>query len=201
MARVSQDHLDARRQQILAAARRCFVRNGFHATSMQDVLSEAELSAGGVYRYFRSKDDIIAAIADDTLAEVQNAFDAAFDAEPPPPLEEALGRVFASLERLEATQDLAKLAVQVWGEAQRSPSLSARARDTFSSVQRMLVGLVAAYQASGLVTSDIPAEHMARVLSGLLFGFLVQHALLDGIDAASLRSGLRGLMLRAGAPR
>ncbi|MGW9069182.1 helix-turn-helix domain-containing protein, partial [Streptomyces yangpuensis] len=52
MARVSQAHLDARRRQILDGATRCFTRNGFHATSMQDVLKEVDLSAGAVYRYF-----------------------------------------------------------------------------------------------------------------------------------------------------
>ena len=63
MPRVSEAHLAARRQQILDAARVCFTRNGFHATSMQDVIAEAGLSVGAVYRYFRSKEELVAAIA------------------------------------------------------------------------------------------------------------------------------------------
>ena len=46
MPRVSEDHLLARRQQILDAARVCFLRDGFHNTSMQDVIAEAGLSVG-----------------------------------------------------------------------------------------------------------------------------------------------------------
>nr|BFE67761.1 hypothetical protein GCM10020092_010620 [Actinoplanes digitatis] len=53
--RVSEDHLTARREQILAAARLCFLRNGLHNTSMQDLIQEAGLSVGAVYRYFKSK--------------------------------------------------------------------------------------------------------------------------------------------------
>ncbi|HEY9407971.1 MAG TPA: helix-turn-helix domain-containing protein, partial [Jiangellaceae bacterium] len=52
MPRVSEAHLAARRDQILQAAWTCFARDGFHATSMQDVFAEAGLSAGAVYRYF-----------------------------------------------------------------------------------------------------------------------------------------------------
>src|SRR3569833_792948 len=63
MPRVSDDHLERRRQQILDAARRCFLRKGFHLTSMQDVFAESGLSAGAVYRYFKSKNEIITAIA------------------------------------------------------------------------------------------------------------------------------------------
>ena len=37
MPRVSQAHLDARRAQIVDAARRLFARQGFAATSMQDI--------------------------------------------------------------------------------------------------------------------------------------------------------------------
>ena len=43
MPKVSQQHRDARREQIMAAARRCFLRDGFHATSMQDLFAEAGL--------------------------------------------------------------------------------------------------------------------------------------------------------------
>jgi TetR/AcrR family transcriptional regulator, transcriptional repressor of aconitase len=62
MPKVSQQYRDARREHILNSARRCFMRDGFHATSMQDLVAEAGLSAGAVYRYFASKDEMIVAI-------------------------------------------------------------------------------------------------------------------------------------------
>jgi AcrR family transcriptional regulator len=89
MPRVSPEHLQARRQQILDAARRCFVRNGFHATSMQDVFAEAGLSAGATYRYFRSKEDIVEAIAADMLGRMGAVFDSVVTADPVPSLEQA----------------------------------------------------------------------------------------------------------------
>ena len=59
MPKVTQAHLEARRQQILDAAFGCFARQGFHQTTMQDICREAELSPGAVYRYFDSKEAII----------------------------------------------------------------------------------------------------------------------------------------------
>ncbi len=73
MPRVSDEHLEARRAQILGAARRAFTRNGFHSTSMQDILRESGLSAGAVYRYFPSKVDIIAAIASSAMAAMMSS--------------------------------------------------------------------------------------------------------------------------------
>jgi AcrR family transcriptional regulator len=70
MPRRSQEYRDARRQHILDAAKRCFVRNGFHETSMQDLFAEADLSAGAVYGYFASKDDVILAIAEENIHDV-----------------------------------------------------------------------------------------------------------------------------------
>src|SRR5271169_133595 len=70
MPKVSQQHRDARREQILAAARRCFLRDGFHATSMQDLFAEAGLSSGAVYSYFASKDDVIVAIAEENMRDI-----------------------------------------------------------------------------------------------------------------------------------
>ena len=59
MPKVTEEHLEARRTQILDAALACFSRNGFHQTTMHDICSEAGLSPGAVYRYFDSKEAMI----------------------------------------------------------------------------------------------------------------------------------------------
>ena len=71
---------------------------------MQDVLSEANLSAGAVYRYFRSKDDILAAIAIDALAKVASAFEDVFDTDTTPLVEEVLDRILTIVQRLDDTR-------------------------------------------------------------------------------------------------
>src|SRR4051795_3550849 len=59
-----------RRAEILEAARRCVARSGFHQASMQDICAEAGMSPGNLYRYFPSKEAIIAGIAERDRAEV-----------------------------------------------------------------------------------------------------------------------------------
>ncbi|MCL2895146.1 TetR/AcrR family transcriptional regulator [Brenneria tiliae] len=49
----------ARRDQIIAAARLCFRRSGFHGAGMAEIAARAQLSVGQIYRYFASKDAII----------------------------------------------------------------------------------------------------------------------------------------------
>ena len=47
-----------RRDEIIAAAKKVFARNGFHDTTIADIAKEAELAYGSVYWYFDSKDDL-----------------------------------------------------------------------------------------------------------------------------------------------
>src|SRR5215210_5438727 len=63
-----------RRDEILSAAQRCFVRSGFHQTSMQEICAEAGMSPGNLYRYFPSKEALIAGIAERDRAEVAREF-------------------------------------------------------------------------------------------------------------------------------
>ncbi|SDL08090.1 transcriptional regulator, TetR family [Glycomyces sambucus] len=200
MTRVSQEHLDARRRQILDAARRCFVRNGFHATSMQDVLVEAGLSAGAVYRYFKGKDAIISAIVSETLTDVATSFAAEEDA-PPPDLDdivEIVLRVDAPV--LSKSEESARLLVQVWSEALRSPELGAQLKDIMDEARQVVAGLVRRHQERGALPRDVPAEHMAAVLVALVDGFMVQWAVDGRADPAAFRSGLRALMSAGSRP-
>ncbi len=64
----------ARREHILDAAGRCFARNGFHRTTMQDICREAEVSPGAVYVYFDSKEALIAGLCERDRAEFSERF-------------------------------------------------------------------------------------------------------------------------------
>ena len=58
------DVSEERRNQIIESAIQVFSRQGFANTRMDDVAAESGLSKGLLYWYFKSKDDIIIAIAD-----------------------------------------------------------------------------------------------------------------------------------------
>jgi TetR/AcrR family transcriptional regulator, transcriptional repressor of aconitase len=192
MPRVSQEHRDARRRQILDAARRCFAVNGFHATSMQDVLREAGLSAGAVYGYFASKEDIVVAIASEALGTITGVVDELLH-DDPPPLHEVLARIVAELERLDAERGVANIAVQAWGEALRNPVLREHAGEIYGKVRGAMVRLVRAYQARGDIDPAADPLDVASVLVSVAPGFFVQRAVMGSVDAGTFRRGLAAL--------
>ncbi|TGB14210.1 TetR/AcrR family transcriptional regulator [Streptomyces sp. MZ04] len=200
MARVSQEHLDARRRQILDGAALCFARNGFHATSMQDVLKEVGLSAGAVYRYFRGKEELIGAIVGEVLERIQGTFEAAVDETPPPPPDVLIGRALTQV--LSSRTDegdgevpyFPRLMLQVWAETMRNDELATVMRDGYTRVRAAWVKIVEGYQAAGMMRADIPADHVARAMIGAAQGFAAQLALFDEVPVEALQDGLRGLM-------
>ncbi|MGW6458932.1 TetR/AcrR family transcriptional regulator [Streptomyces sp. NPDC055078] len=198
MARVSQEHLDARRRQILDGAARCFARNGFHATSMQDILRESELSAGAVYRYFRSKEDLVEAIADGAFTGLRTAFAEAARTVPPPTPDVLVGRVLRRMLQEQVRggdeQAFARLAVQVWTETLRNERLAATLRDGYAGMRQAWAELVDAYRANGLMADDAPADHVARTLIATAQGFIVQQALFGEVRVEVLEDGLRAVM-------
>ncbi|MFD3523982.1 TetR/AcrR family transcriptional regulator [Streptomyces sp. NPDC058653] len=200
MARVSQQHLDARRRQILDGAARCFARNGFHATSMQDVLREVDLSAGAVYRYFAGKEELIGAIVTEVLDNIRGAFEDAARRSPPEPPDVLLGTVMARVLSgefvggVDGGGQIPRLIVQVWTETLRNEELAVLMRTGYETVRTAWVAVVEAYQAQGLMRDDIPAEHVARTMIATAQGFAAQQALFGEVPVEVLRNGLRGLM-------
>ncbi len=60
---------EVRRAQILDASTRLFRRSGFHATTVDQIAAEADISVGLIYKIFSNKDEIIEAIV---LEDVSN---------------------------------------------------------------------------------------------------------------------------------
>lgn len=66
--RVSQDQLDARRHEILAAARGCFARFGYEGATVRRLEDATGLSRGAIFHHFRDKDSLFLAVAEDDAA-------------------------------------------------------------------------------------------------------------------------------------
>lgn len=200
MARVSQEHLDARRRQILDGAAVCFARNGFHATSMQDVLKEVDLSAGAVYRYFSGKEELIGAIVAEVLGSVRGAFEEAARQSPPPPPDElvasVLGRTLAARENLtvDGKPAFPRLVIQVWTETLRNDELAAVLREGYGAVRAAWARIVEGYRDNGMMRSDVDPDHVARTMIAAVMGFMAQQSLFGPAPVDVLRDGLRALM-------
>jgi TetR/AcrR family transcriptional regulator, transcriptional repressor of aconitase len=181
MPKVSEEHLAARRRQILDAALICFSRSGFHQTSMQQIFEESGLSPGAVYRYFKGKEEIVRAIAEETL----RGFGATLEAGPRGRPAELLERIFDTIDAVELRDQRLRLALQVWGEAMVNPRLAAFVRDAIDGLR----GRIAAE-----LDCDAP-QATARVLVALAQGFVVQRDLYgDGFDPDEFRAAALALV-------
>jgi TetR/AcrR family transcriptional regulator, transcriptional repressor of aconitase len=63
MPRVSPDHLEARRQQILDGARAAFARHGYEGATVRILEEEIGLSRGAIFHHFADKDAVFMALA------------------------------------------------------------------------------------------------------------------------------------------
>jgi AcrR family transcriptional regulator len=188
--KVSAEHKEARREEILCAARRRFASEGFHATSMQDILDESGLSAGAVYRYFGSKSDIVSAIACENMGALLESLESYAATVDDVPVADA---VVAVLQRIRAKHEhggLARLALQVWAESARDTELCERFRATHHRFRAIVRELVVRRRPD----LESEADAVAGAVAALVPGFLHQLALLDSESTKDFEAGVRRLL-------
>jgi AcrR family transcriptional regulator len=192
--RVSEAHLAARRQQIIDAARVCFLRNGFHQTSMQDVIREASLSVGAVYRYFPSKNDLIMALAGQVLDEVAAVFADLGSADPPLHIAVAMQRGVDFAAANTGPDGTLRLAMQVCGEALTDATLSEFVRDFYQRLRGLIITMAEQVRQAGGLPADADPTAVGSVLCALLPGYALQRILTGEPSPEVFKEGLRGLL-------
>ncbi|MGH8828574.1 MAG: TetR/AcrR family transcriptional regulator [Jiangellaceae bacterium] len=195
MPRVSEAHLAARRQQILEAAWRCFARQGFHATSMQDVFAESGLSAGAVYRYFPSKKELVRVTAETILGSIDVFFDQQLAAADPSPPAQLVERLTTKVVELATHDDVdrTRIALNIWSEALRDPDVGDIASTTLRRLRGRFVELAERWQATGHLGVDVNPDHVGQVLYGATVGFIIQRLLTGDVSPQSYRAGVAAL--------
>ncbi len=190
MPKVSPEHKAARRAQIVAAARRCFARNGFHATSMDDVIGEAGLSAGAVYRYFPGKDALVVATIEDTLDVLHTLVGPSLrEATSPGQAVESVLR--NALHELGDPGDasLTRVALFAWAEAHRNPAVHQAVSSRYRKLRGMMEDGATRWLDAAGADADA-ADIMAKAIFSALLGTVAQLALLGDVTPSDIRGGL-----------
>ncbi|TDD28558.1 TetR/AcrR family transcriptional regulator [Kribbella turkmenica] len=196
MPKVTEEHRAARRAQIVAAARRCVIEQGFHKTTMAEVIRESGLSAGAVYGYFKSKEQIVEAIAEEALSTVDELFGKLLASEEPlsplAALEAALNHVVSIAER--PGGDVTRVAIQAWSEALRNPAIMTIAQGKYAQVRGRFEDVARRGQADGTVDPSVDPRHIAQALFGIVPGFLLQRLIMGDVAPGTYTAGLRALL-------
>lgn len=202
MNKVNVQRQTDRRDEILAAAQRCFVRSGFHQTSMQEICAEAAMSPGNLYRYFPSKEALIAGIAERDRAEVGQEFARA-------DLSQGLFAVLEGMARHHFTQrpdEQVKLCTEIMSEARRHPEIARISAAFDADVRKWLTDLLKAAVERGDISGQVDLDAAVTMLMIIADGVWWRRALDPHFNAEALIPVFMDItrhMLRspAGAPR
>lgn len=168
MPKVSDEHKQRRRDEILGAAQRVFARHGYEGATVARLEAETGLSRGAIFNYFGSKDDLFVAVvaqSSDRLVEIW------------------LDRGFRALLEAIAHEDPDWLAVQL--EAARRVRTDERFRAAVEKLERRAAELRDERRArlAESVRDDVPTDAVAAFLSllanGLAFARVTGDALPD----------------------
>src|SRR5262245_27364106 len=179
MPKVTEEHVEARRRQILSAALRSFARDGFHRTTMQDIFREADLSPGAVYSYFEGKDELIRAIIGEMMSFVEETAELFREPLPEGRLRRPAEALVEMIERyqefeLGTVEERARIFPHLVGEQQRDPMLNAAVRAGINRLREGFEMLARAAQERGELDLALEPEHYSRVTMLMLQGLLRQ---------------------------
>jgi len=195
--KVSDEYLEARRAQILDAARCCFVRGGYHRTTMAEICKEAKLSPGAVYRYFEGKEAIFEGLAERRLQAHTEAMQSLTGIDN---LFESTARMASEMMILAEKYGAPSPGVmdlELAGESVSNPRIAAVVLKMIQGVRNNLSQLVERLKESGKLDPAYDSQAVASVMMALFQGALFQSAIGLDFDHAAYLKVVQSLKLLA----
>ncbi len=164
---------------ILDAAERVFARGGFHAATMQDVAAEAGMSPGNLYRYFNSKDAIIAGMAERDRSTIAADFAS---------LCPSKGSLIDQLEQIgwkhlvRQPREKAVIALQIWAEAARSEEMATMCSGIEETLTGGLLAAISEAKRNGELPARLDEQGFLLAISMMADGFFCRRAIQPAFD-------------------
>ena len=171
-----------RRAAILDAAERCFSRDGFPQASMQEICAEAGMSPGNLYRYFPSKEAIIAGIVERNRADAARDFAAVATA---PDFFHGL-RTLAFQYLIERPEHEVGLCAEIMAESRRNSEVASLQQGLERDVKAMLIDMLGRAAQRGEISDKVDLDAAATMLLVVADGMSWRRASDPHFDAERL---------------
>lgn len=198
MPRLTEETQQQRRRHVMESAWRCFARQGFQATTMDEIIAETGMSSSSVYRYFPGKDDLIASAAEESLGELRTAIDGLLDdASWSTPADGVAAVLDAISGRIGAGDpDMSKLAMSAWVEGLRDRRIAEVTERFYREMHDAVRQLAIRWQESGSLSgavdsSGVDPDDVADLVVALMPGMIVTHHLHRPTTSHRLLAGMR----------
>jgi AcrR family transcriptional regulator len=198
MPRISEEYREARREQVLEAARACLQEQGLEAVSMETIIARSGLSTGAVYGYFKGKDEIISAAVTEGTRELARELIPILENPEPPPLPELMAQVLGTIaafgQHKRGETDRLLVAVHGWSHSQSNPPLAAASRASYRNLQSLFALTVTRLQANGTLDAGVDAGDVAQLMTSICLGFVAQRAMTGKAEVAAHVNALKVLI-------
>jgi len=168
-----------RRTEILDAAERCFARAGFHRASMHDICGEAAMSPGNLYRYFPSKEALIAGICERNRTDAVASFALVDSA---PDFFEGLAGL-ARHHLVGRTDAEVGLCAEIMAESRRHPDIAKLYQGIEHDIKERIAAMLRNAAERGEIRSDLDVDAAATVLMVLGDGMSWRRSVDPAFDA------------------
>jgi TetR/AcrR family transcriptional repressor of uid operon len=156
---------EQKRKEILGAAIRCFIRDGFRGASTTDICAEAGISPGHLYHYFPSKEAIIEAMIDLGLARSAERFERILAAD------DVIEALLADIEQTSLRFRPAQiLNLDALAEAARNPEFARIIERHTDAFRRLWGDFLRQAQAQGRVDAGLDPDATANIFIALIDG-------------------------------
>jgi AcrR family transcriptional regulator len=169
----SQEHLDARREQILEGARRAFARRGYAGATVAVLEQETGLSRGAIFNYFDSKWEIFHAIAERDNARGAEIW-----------IEEGFSGLIRHV--VELDPDWLGVYLELAQRLRTDAALRERWKQRNPEVELRLNERIEELQATGELRDDLTPDEIGSFLGIVLDGVVVQMGAGFPVDAELL---------------
>ena len=163
---------EERRSQILEAALRCFAHQGYHQTTMDDLVEKSGLSKGTLYWYYESKKEIFLSVMENWLGGWGKSLRESFSPQDPPA--EKLRKLNQVMIRsgLEM-RDLLPVVIEFWAHATQDETIKEMLGAMLEEYDSLISGIIQ----EGITRGEFRegnVHHLASILVAAYDGLLFQ---------------------------
>ena len=184
MPKLKPEELAMRQREIIDAAQVCFLRSGFHRTTTDEICREANITPGGLYHYFGSKEELIAAVIDRSAEKaVQGMRERIEDALNAKSALIQVSQVFAQTMQDPDIDNATRLELEIWVEGLKNEKLFEKSRRAWTMRMGWLEALIRRGIDDGIYDPETVEPHaMASLLISIYIGLRIGRLLGPDFD-------------------